>query len=138
MGRRAYPNSRGLYITADAGGSNGYRSRGWKHELQRFADRTRLTIQVSQFPPSTSKWNKIEQRLFCHITANWRDTPPATCETIVDRIGNTRTAAGLRVRAALDTRQYPTGVTLTKSQMNAVALVPDEFNGEWHYKLVPR
>ena len=108
----------------------------WKHELQRFADRTGLTIEVSHFPPGTSKWNKIEHRLFCHITANWRGTPLATWETIVDRIGNTRTAAGLRVRAALDTREYPTGVTVTKSQMDAVALVPDEFHGEWNYKLV--
>ena len=103
MGRRAYPKATTLYITADAGGSNGYRSRAWKHELQGFADRTGLTIHVSHFPPGTSKWNKIEHRLFCHITANWRCTPLATYETIVDRIGNTRTAAGLRV-APLSTR----------------------------------
>ena len=138
MGRRAYPKATTLYITADAGGSNGYRSRAWKHELQRFADRTGLTIEVSHFPPGTSKWNKIEHRLFCHITANWRGTPLVTFETIVDRIGNTRTAAGLRVRAALDTREYPTGVTVTKSQMEAVALKPDDFHGEWNYKLAPR
>ena len=138
MGRRAYPKATTLYITADAGGSNGYRSRAWKHELQRFADRTGLTIEVSHFPPGTSKWNKIEHRLFCHITANWRGTPLATFETIVDRIANTRTAAGLRVRAALDTREYPTGAAVTKSQMDAVALVPDEFHGEWNYKLEPR
>ena len=94
MGRRAYPDARALYITADAGGSNGYRVRAWKYELQRLADATRLTIQVSHFPPGTSKWNKIEHRLFCHITANWRGTPLTTYETIVDRIGNTRTAAG--------------------------------------------
>ena len=130
MGRRAYPNATTLYITADAGGSNGYRSRVWKHELQQLADQTHLTIHVSHFPPGTSKWNKIEHRLFCHITANWRGTPLTTYETIVDRIGNTRTAAGLRVRAALDTRQYPTGATVTKAQMEAVALVPDTFHGE--------
>ena len=135
MGRRAHPNATTLYITADAGGSSGYRSRAWKHELQRFADQTRLTIQVSHFPPGTSKWNKIEHRLFCHITANWRATPLTTYETIVDRIGNTRTAAGLRVRAKLDDRQYPTGVTVTKAQMNEIALVPDEVHGEWNYKL---
>ena len=138
MGRRAYPDARALYITADAGGSNGYRVRAWKYELQRLADATRLTIQVSHFPPGTSKWNKIEHRLFCHITANWRGTPLTTYETIVDRIGNTRTAAGLRVQAKLDANQYATGVTVTKEQMKALVLVPDAFHGEWNYKLVPR
>ena len=102
------------------------------------ADQTRLTIHVSHLPPGTSKWNKIEHRLFCHITANWRGTPLRTYETIVDRIGNTRTAAGLRVRAKLDAGQYPTGVTVSKAQMGAIVLVPDEFHGEWNYKLVPR
>ena len=109
-------------------------------ELQKLADETRLTIHVSHFPPGslTSKWNKIEHRLFCHITANWRGTPLTTYETIVDRIGNTRTEAGLQVRAELDTGQYPTGVTVTKAQMDTIALVPDEFHGDWNYKLVPR
>ena len=102
-----YPNATTLYITADAGGSNGYRSRAWKHERQRYADQTRLTIQVNHFPPETSKWNKIEHRLFCHTTANWRGTPLTTYETIVDRIGNTRTAAGLRVRANSTTHSIP-------------------------------
>ena len=101
MGRRAYPKATTLYITADPGGSNRYRFRASKHELQRLADRTGPTIEVSHFPPGTSKWNKIEHRLFCHITANWRGTPLATYETIVDRIGNTRTATGPRVRAAV-------------------------------------
>ena len=87
--------------------------------------------------PGTSKWNKVEHRLFCHITANWRGTPLTTCETIVDRIGNTRTEAGLQVQAELDSGQYPTGVTVTKSEMDAIALVPDEFHGDWNYKLVP-
>ena len=102
MGQSAYPDATILYITADAGGSNGYRLRGWKHELQKLADETRLTIHVSHFPPGTSKWNKVEHRLFCHITANWRGTPLTTYETIVDRIGNTRTEAGLQVQAELD------------------------------------
>ena len=106
--------------------------------LQKLADETRLTIQVSHFPPGTSKWNKVEHRLFCHITANWRGTPLTTYETIVDRIGNTRTEAGLQVQAELDSGQYPTGVTVTKSGMDAIALVPDEFHGDWNYKLVPR
>ena len=107
MGCGAYPEATTLFITADAGGSNGYRLRAWKHELQQLADETGLTIEVSHFPPGTSKWNKIEHRLFCHITANWRGTPLTTYETIVDRIGNVRTATGLRVRAELDAGEYP-------------------------------
>ena len=102
------------------------------------SDETGLTIEVSHFPPGTSTWNKIEHRLFCHITANWRGTPLTTYETIVDRIGNVRTATGLRVRAELDAGEYPTGVTVTKEQMDALALVRDEFHGEWNYKLLPR
>ena len=137
MGQAAYPDARILYITADAGGSNGYRSRAWKHELQQFADETGLTIHVSHFPPGTSKWNKIEHRLFCHITANWRGTPLTTFETIVDRIGNTRTEAGLRVHAALDTNPYLTSVKVTDAEMNSISLVRDEFHGDWNYKLVP-
>ena len=138
MGRQAYPDATELFITADAGGSNGYRSRAWKHQLQQLADDTRLQIQVSHFPPGTSKWNKIEHRLFCHITANWRGTPLQTWETIVDRIGNTRTAGGLRVRAELDSGDYPTGVTIANSEMDAIMLVPDAFHGEWNYRLLPR
>ena len=122
----------------DAGGSNGYRCRAWKLELQQFADATGLRIHVSHLPPGTSKWNKIEHRLFCHITENWRGTALTTFETIVDRIGNTRTATGLRVQAQLDTGQYPTGVKVTKSQMDEIALIPDRFHGEWNYELVPR
>ena len=99
MGCGAYPDATTLFITADAGGSNGYRLHAWKHELQQLADDTGLTIEVSHFPPGTSKWNKIEHRLFCHITANWRGTPLTTYETIVDRIGNVRTATGLRMRS---------------------------------------
>ena len=138
MGCGAYPEATTLFITADAGGSNGYRLRAWKHELQQLADETGLTIEVSHFPPGTSKWNKIEHRLFCHITANWRGTPLTTYETIVDRIGNVQTATGLRVRAELDAGEYPTGVTVTKEEMDALALVRDEFHGEWNYKLLPR
>ena len=138
MGERAYPDATTLYITADAGGSNGYRCHAWKHELQRLADEIGLTIQVSHFPPGTSKWNKIEHRLFCHITANWRGTPLTTYETIVDRIGNTRTAAGLRVQAELDAGEYPTGVKVSKAQLDAMMLVRDEFHGDWNYKFTPR
>jgi transposase len=138
MGRRAYPDAKHLFITADAGGSNGYRSLAWKHELQRFADDARLNIHVSHFPPGTSKWNKIEHRLFCHITQNWRGKPLRTFETIVDLIANTRTAAGLRVKATLDSRKYRTGVEITKAQMKSLALRPHEFYGEWNYELQPR
>ena len=138
MGRRAYPDADHLFITADAGGSNGYRSRAWKLELQRFADDARLRIRVSHFPPGTSKWNKIEHRLFCHITQNWRGKPLRTFETIVDLIGNTRTAAGLRVRAKLDSRKYRTGVAITKAQMRELILRPHPFRGEWNYELHPR
>src|SRR6266850_4960685 len=138
MGKRAYPDADQLFITADAGGSNGYRSRAWKLELQRFADDSRLRIRVSHFPPGTSKWNKIEHRLFCHITQNWRGKPLRTFETIVDLIGNTRTAAGLRVKAKLDSRKYRTGVETTKAEMRDLALRPHEFHGEWNYELQPR
>ena len=138
MGRRVYPKATDLFITADAGGSNGYRSRAWKLELQTLADQTRLRVHVSHFPPGTSKWNKIEHRLFCHITENWRGTALRTFETIVDRIGNTRTAAGLRVRAQLDRGRYPTGVKVSKSQMDRLALQPEAFRGEWNYTLLPR
>jgi hypothetical protein len=138
MGKRAYPNASELFITADAGGSNGYRTRAWKIELQKFADDARLRIRVSHFPPGTSKWNKIEHRLFCHITLNWRGKPLRTLETIVDLIGNTRTKAGLRVKARVDTRTYDTGVKITKAEMRQLLLRPHKFRGEWNYALQPR
>ena len=138
MGRRAYPQAKALLITADAGGSNGYRSRAWKKGLQRLADDLRLRIHVSHFPPGTSKWNKIEHRLFCHITENWRGRPLRTFETIVELIGNTRTAAGLRVKAKLDKRRYATGVVVTPAEMHGLALHPHAFHGDWNYELRPR
>ena len=138
MGKKAYADATELFITADAGGSNGYRSRAWKHELQKLADDINLTIRVSHFPPGTSKWNKIEHRLFCHITHNWRGKPLRSFETIVDLIGNTRTAAGLRVKAKLDKRTYPTGVKITKTEMASLSLHRHEFQGDWNYELHPR
>jgi len=138
MGKRAYPEARTLFITADAGGSNGYRSRVWKHELQKFADEVNLRIRVSHFPPGTSKWNKIEHRLFCHITQNWRGKPLRTFETIVDLIGNTRTKAGLRVRAKLVKKKYEKGTRVTDKQMELLSLHRDDFRGEWNYELHPR
>jgi Rhodopirellula transposase DDE domain len=138
MGRRAYPQADTLLITADAGGSNGYRSRVWKQELQRLADDLCLRIHVSHFPPGTSKWNKIEHRLFCHITENWRGRSLRTFETVVALIGHTRTAAGLRVKAKLDKRRYPTGRVVTPTEMRALALHPYAFHGDWNYELRPR
>jgi len=138
MGRRAYPKAEALYITADAGGSNGYRARAWKTEIQTLADTLNLRIHVSHFPPGTSKWNKIEHRLFCHITQNWRGKPLRTFETVVELIGHTRTAAGLRVKAKLDMMTYPTGVVAIRAEMNELSLHPHDFQGEWNYELRPR
>ena len=138
MGRHRYPEAGELLITADAGGSNGYRSRAWKHGLQEFADETGLRIQVSHFPPGTSKWNKIEHRLFCHLTQNWRGKVLRSFETIVDLIGSTRTAAGLRVKARLDAGAYPTGVAPTQAEMEALSLHREAFHGDWNYELKPR
>lgn len=138
MGRRAYPHATTLFITADAGGSNGYRCRAWKQGLQRLADDLHLTIHVSHFPPGTSKWNKIEHRLFCHITTNWRGRPLRTFETVVELIGHTRTATGLRVRARLDKRRYRTGLVVTRAEMAQLALHRHAFHGDWNYELRPR
>ena len=138
MGKSRYPEARELFITADAGGSNGYRSRVWKHELQQLADEMGVCIHVSHFPPGTSKWNKIEHRVFCHITQNWRGKPLRTFETIVDLIGNTRTNAGLRVKAELDKRKYPAGVAKTDAEMDALSLHRNEFRGDWNHELRPR
>jgi len=138
MGRAAYPQATELLITADAGGSNGYRTRAWKTELQRLADDLQLRIRVCHFPPGTSKWNKIEHRLFCRITENWRGKPLRTLETVVELIGHTRTTTGLRVKAKLDQRTYPTGVVVTDAEMKCLALHPDPFHGEWNYELRPR
>lgn len=138
MGRPAYPRATELLITADAGGSNGYRARAWKLELQELADETGLLIHVCHFPPGTSKWNKIEHRLFCHITQNWRGKPLTSFETIVNLIGRTRTTKGLRVKARLDKRRYPTGTEVKKADMKRLALRSDDFHGDWNYQLEPR
>lgn len=138
MGRPAYPAATRWLITADAGGSNGYRSRAWKVGLQRLADDLRVAITVCHFPPGTSKWNKIEHRLFCHLTQNWRGRPLRTFETVIDLIGHTTTTTGLRVKAKLDKRRYPTGVTISAATMRDLALHPDGFHGDWNYELRPR
>jgi len=138
MGRAAYPLATTLYITADAGGSNGYRSRAWKQGLQDLADDLRLAIHVSHFPPGTSKWNKIEHRLFCYLTQNWRGRPLVTFETLVELIGHADTTTGLRVKAKLDKRRYKTGVVVTDAEMRDLALHPHAFHGDWNYALHPR
>jgi Rhodopirellula transposase DDE domain len=138
MGKRTYPGAKELLITADGGGSNASRSRLWKLELQRFADRSGLAVSVSHFPPGTSKWNKIEHRLFCHITENWRGRPLVDHETVVQLIGSVRTAAGLTVTAKLDTRQYATGIKVSDAEMDDLLITHEPFHGEWNYTLHPR
>jgi hypothetical protein len=138
MGRKVYPQASELLITADAGGSNGYRSRLFKIELQKFADRTGLTIGISHFPPGTSKWNKIEHRMFSHITENWRGRPLVDHETIVQLIGATRTTTGLHIQAKLDRRSYPTGIKVSDAEMNEVNLFEETFHGDWNYTIEPR
>ena len=138
MGRRAYPDTTALLITADAGGSNGSRGRFWKWELQQFANRTGLAITVCHFPPGTSKWNKIEHRLFSHIAMNWRGKPLVDLATIVTLIGETTTDTGLRIRSEIDDGHYPKAVKITDAQMAQLQLTPHAFHGEWNYTLHPR
>ncbi len=135
MGRPAYPDADSLLITADAGGSNGPRVRLWKWELQRFANRTGLTITVCHFPPGTSKWNKIEHRLFSHIAMNWRGKPLVSLAAIVSLIGSTTTASGLRIRSEIDHGSYPLGVKITDEQLAKVHLGPHPFHGDWNYTI---
>jgi hypothetical protein len=137
MGRPRYPRARSLLITADAGGSNGTRVRLWKWELQQLANRTGLAITVAHFPPGTSKWNKIEHRLFSYISRNWRGEPLVSLAVIVNLIGATRTATGLRVRCELDRGLYPKGRAISKAQMATLNLHPHRFHGDWNYTLRP-
>jgi hypothetical protein len=138
MGRPRYPRARRWLITADAGGSNGPRVRLWKWELQRLANRTGVAITVCHFPPGTSKWNKIEHRLFSYISSNWRGQPLVSLAVIVNLIGATRTADGLRVRCELDTGRYPKGQDVSDAAFAAVRLEPHRFHGDWNYTIQPR
>jgi transposase len=138
MGEALYPGASRLLITADAGGSNGYRLRLWKLELQKLADETDLEITVCHFPPGTSKWNKIEHRLFSAISQNWRGKPLVSHEVVVNLIGATTTTTGLTVRTALDPNVYPAGLSVTDAEMETLYLRPDAFHGEWNYSLLPR
>lgn len=136
-GRRLYPRSPRLLITADGGGSNGYRLRLWKWELQRLADQTGLEIAVCHFPPGTSKWNKVEHRLFSFISSNWRGEPLRDYETVVGLIACTTTAKGLKVNCRLDRRKYNLGQKITPAQMARINLKPGRFHGEWNYVICP-
>jgi transposase len=138
MGRASYPRAERLLITADGGGSNGSRVRLWKVELQRLADETNLEIAVCHFPPGTSKWNKIEHRLFSFISQNWRGKPLVSHETIVNLIAATTTKTGLKVICELDRSSYPSGIKVSKKQMEEVNLRRDAFHGEWNYTISPR
>ena len=137
-GRRLYPRAKYLLITADGGGSNGYRTRLWKLELQKLADIINRPIKICHFPPGTSKWNKVEHRLFSFISTNWRGEPLMDYETIVRLIANTTTVKGLKVTCVLDHRKYPTGKKVTDEEMESILLKPNPFHGEWNYIIRPR
>ena len=137
MGAKRYPSAKKLLITADGGGSNGSRCRLWKVALQALSQRLGLPIYVCHFPPGTSKWNKIEHRMFSHITQNWRGRPLVSHEVIVNLIANTTTRAGLKIRAELDRGTYPTGIKITDAQLASLNLKPDNFHGEWNYAVLP-
>ena len=137
-GHRLYSAAAQILITADGGGSNGWRLRLWKLELQTFADQIGRPVSVCHFPPGTSKWNKIEHRLFSFISSNWRGEPLRDYETVVKLIAKTTTAKGLAVTCRLDRRTYPTGRQVTKDDMKGINLHPDKFHGEWNYVIRPR
>ncbi len=138
MGQSRYPDAQRLLITADGGGSNGSRVRQWKLELQKLVDETGLEISVCHLPPGTSKWNKIEHRLFSFISQNWRGKPLISHAVIVNLIAATTTKTGLKVECALDTREYPTGIVVTDAELAQVNLKRHDFHGEWNYTISPR
>ena len=138
MGRAAYPKATELLVAADGGGSNGSRNRLWKYALQRFATEAGLRVTVCHYPPGTSKWNKIEHRLFSYISRNWRGRPLVSLQVIVSLIGTTTTGTGLQVRAALDPNRYPLGVKVSDEQYATINLQPADFHGDWNYSIGPR
>jgi transposase len=138
LGRKRYPSCSRLLITADSGGSNASRNRLWKLQLQHLADETGLIIEVCHYPPGTSKWNKIEHRLFCHITRNWRGVPLETREIVVSSIGNTRTESGLEVHAWLDEKIYEKGIEVNDAQLSECIIKRNKFHGDWNYEIHPR
>jgi hypothetical protein len=138
LGKGRYPTAKRLLITADSGGSNSSRNRLWKLELQRFADKTGLIVEVCHYPPGTSKWNKIEHRLFCHITRNWQGVPLETHEIVVQSIGNTKTTEGLEVHVWLDKSTYEKGRKVNDEELDECCIIRNEFHGEWNYEIRPR
>jgi len=138
MGAPLYPDADRLLVTVDAGGSNSYRCRLWKVALQQLADTIALRITVCHFPPGTSKWNKIEHRMFCHITKNWRGKPLLSHAVVVNLIGNTKTKAGLHIQAALDTNAYELGLEVSDEELAALQMEKDPFHGEWNYTISPK
>jgi hypothetical protein len=138
IGRRGYPQAARLLLCADGGGSNGSRNRAWKYHLQQFADQSGLSITVCHYPPGTSKWNKVEHRMFSFISLNWQGKPLVSYETVINLIGATRTATGLRVKAKLDTRFYEAGVKITDAEMEQINLRTHRTNPEWNYTISPR
>ena len=137
LGRPRYPHATCLTITADCGGSNGVQVKLWKRELQRFANETGLKVTVAHLPPGTSKWNKIEHRLFAFITMNWRGKPLVSHQVIVQLIGSTTTETGLKVCCELDENLYPKGIKVSDNEMQAICITRDEFHGEWNYTISP-
>lgn len=138
MGKPLYPTSDHLLLTADCGSSNGNRNRLWKAELQRLANETGLTIQVCHFPPGTSKWNKIEHRMFCYITQNWRGRPLTSLQVVINLISHTTTTKGLKIKAVLDKNQYQTGIEISNEEFDAISLERHAFHGEWNYQIRPK
>jgi hypothetical protein len=138
MGQKTYPSAKRLLITADSGGSNGARVRLWKLELQDLANETGMEISVCHFPPGTSKWNKIEHRLFSFITQNWRGKPLISHEVIINLIASTRTETGLTVRCELDNRSYPKGIKVSDKELAQINITKNDFHGEWNYTILPR
>ena len=138
MGKKRYPFAKKIYITADCGGSNSRRSRLWKMELQKLADHLKINIHVSHFPPGTSKWNKIEHKMFSYISINWRGRPLTTYNVVVNLISNTKTESGLQIRAEMDTRKYEKGVKISNEDFEKINLKKCQFHGEWNYIIRPR
>jgi hypothetical protein len=138
LGQTNYPSARRVLIPADSGGRNSARARLWKLELQRLADETGFLIEVCHYPPGTSKWKKIEQRLFCHITRNWQGVPLETLEIVVSSIGHTRTEAGLEVHAWVDASQYQKGIKVSANELAECLIKRNTFHGDWNYEIHPR
>jgi hypothetical protein len=138
MGVQLYPKAEQLLITADCGGSNGYRVKLWKLQLQGLADETGLEIEVCHFPPGTSKWNKIEHQMFCHISQNWRSRPLTSRQVVINLINHTQTKQGLRIRAKLDKHHYKIKIKVTNEEFRAISIERDSFHGEWNYRIKPR